>query len=59
MFLKFPHLKELLLYQCKNLKNVEAFLEMPSLKSLYIADAKGIARNLKESLGKHILECEL
>ena len=54
MFLQFPHLKELLLHQCKKLKNVEVFLEMPVLKSLYIEDAKGVSKELKASLKEHI-----
>ena len=59
MFLQFPHLKELLLHQCKKLKNVEAFLEMSSLKSLYIADANGVEKKLKASLKEHIPQCEV
>lgn len=59
MFLQFPHLKELLLHQCKKLKNVEVFLEMPVLKSLNIEDAKGVSKELKASLKEHIPECEV
>ena len=59
MFLQFPHLKELLLHQCKKLKNVEVFLEMPVLKSLYIEDAKGVSKELKASLKEHIPQCEV
>ena len=59
MFLQIPHLKELLLHQCKKLKNVEAFLEMPVLKSLNIEDAKGVSKELKASLKEHIPQCEV
>ena len=59
MFLDFPYLKELLLYNCKKLKNVETFLEMPVLKSLNIEDAKGISKELKASLKEHIPQCEV
>ena len=59
MFLQFPYLKELLLHQCKKLKNVEVFLEMPVLRSLYIEDAKGVSKELKASLKEHIPQCEV
>ena len=59
MFLQFPHLKELLLHQCKKLKNVETLLQIPTLKSLYIADANGVEKKLKASLKEHIPQCEV
>ena len=59
MFLQFPHLKELLLHQCKKLKNVETLLQIPTLKSLYIAEANGVEKKLKASLKEHILQCEV
>ena len=59
MFLQFSHLKELLLHQCKKLKNVETLLQMPTLKSLNIEDAKGISKELKASLKEHIPQCEV
>jgi len=59
MFLQFPHLKELLLHQCKKLKNVETLLQIPTLKSLYIADANGVEKQLKASLKEHIPQCEV
>ena len=59
MFLQFPHLKELLLHQCKKLKNVETLLQIPTLKSLYIADANGVEKKLKVSLKEHIPQCEV
>ena len=59
MFLQFPHLKELLLHQCKKLKNVETLLQIPTLKSLYIADTKGVSKELKASLKEHIPQCEV
>ena len=59
MFLQIPHLKELLLHQCKKLKNVETLLQIPTLKSLYIADANGVEKQLKASLKEHIPQCEV
>ena len=59
MFLQFPHLKELLLHQCKKLKNVETLLQIPTLKSLYIAEANGVEKKLKASLKEHIPQCEV
>ena len=59
MFLQFPHRKELLLHQCKKLKNVETLLQIPTLKSLYIADANGVEKKLKASLKEHIPQCEV
>jgi len=55
-FFKLPKLKEIILLNSKGIKNIEALLEMPTLKSLDVLDCKGALTKQQKKIFENNLD---